>query len=118
MALETELGEKSEEWFNKLLPKLRYEQDYSICFGHSKDMLDDEGKQKGIHIRRPFIRLFSTGIEKIYQMVVLGEELTDVKYTKEEEKALDKKIEAAAEDRRLLCALLLLLDEDLNKFTK
>lgn len=97
MSPETELGQKSDEWINTLIPKLRYGQDYSLCFGHSKDMLDSEGKQKGIQIRRPFIRLFSTGVEKIYQMVVLKEELPDVEYTPEEEKQLDADIQKAEE---------------------
>lgn len=94
MMPENELDNKAEEWFNKHFDKLRYWQDYSLCFGHSEDMLED-GKQVGITIRRPYVRLFSTGITKLYRIVVLGEDLPKVEYTKDEEKRLDREIKAA-----------------------
>lgn len=90
-----ETDDKAEEWFNGHMEYLRYGQDYSICFGHSKKLMNDDGSQKGIAIRRPYIRLFSTGITKIYRMVVLGETLEKVVYTEEEEKELDAKIQKA-----------------------
>lgn len=95
MAPQDETDIKAEEWFNGFLPKLRYSQDYSICFGHSKDLLNEDGSQKGISIRRPYVRLFSTGVTKIYRIQVLGEKIEDVKYTPEEEKELDKAMELA-----------------------
>lgn len=90
-----ETDEKAEAWFNEILEKLRYGQDYTICFGHSKNITNEKGEQTGISIRRPYIRLFSTGVTKIYQMAVLGEKLPKVEYTEAEEKELDAKIEKA-----------------------
>jgi hypothetical protein len=95
MAPQDEIDNKAEEWFNSFIPKLRYSQDYSICFGHSKDLLNEDGSQKGISISRPYVRLFSTGVTKIYRMAVLGEKLEDVEYTPEQEKELDKAVEKA-----------------------
>lgn len=86
-----ETDDKAEEWFNGHLEYLRYGQDYSICFGHSKKLMNKDGTQKGISIRRPYIRLFSTGVTKIYRMAVLGEKLEKVVYTEAEEKELDEK---------------------------
>jgi hypothetical protein len=97
MAPQNETDNKAEEWFNNILKKLRYHQDYTICFGHSKNILNDDGSQKGISIRRPYICLFSTGVTKVYEIVVLGEELPDVKYSESEEDELDKEIEKAEE---------------------
>lgn len=90
-----EQDEKAEAWFNDMLEFLRYGQDYSICFGHSKDIRNDKGEQTGISIRRPYIRLFSTGVTKVYRMAVLGEKLAKVEYTEAEEKELEAKIEKA-----------------------
>lgn len=87
-----EIDNAAEEWFNGFVPKLTYKQDYSLCFGHSKDIIDGN-KQTGISIRRPYIRLFSTGVTKIYRMAVLGEELPDVEYTPQQEKELDDYVE-------------------------
>lgn len=101
MMPENELDTKAEEWFNAMLPKLRYKQDYTVCGGHSKDMIKD-GKQVGITIHRPYIRLFSTGITKLYQMAVLGEKFKDVKYTKAQEQELDKDFEAAEAKHQML----------------
>lgn len=92
MMPQSETDQKAEEWFNKMLECLRYSQDYTICFGHSKKMIED-GKEVGISIRRPYIRLFSTGVTKMYQMAVLGEKLPKVEYTEAEEKELDEAIE-------------------------
>lgn len=94
MMPESELDKKAEDWFNAMMPYLRYHQDYSLCFGHSKDLVED-GKKVGITIHRPYIRLFSTGITKLYQMIVLNDELQPVKYTKAQEKELEKAMEAA-----------------------
>lgn len=77
MAPQDEVDIKAEEWFNGFLPKLRYSQDYSICFGHSKDLLNEDGSQKGISISRPYVRLFSTGVTKIYRIQVLGEKIAE-----------------------------------------
>lgn len=84
-----EIDNAAEEWFNNFVPKLRYSQDYSICVGHSRR------SENKIEIARPYIRLFSTGVTKIYRMAVLGETLEDVVYTKEEEDKMDKDFEAA-----------------------
>lgn len=89
MSPQDEIDIKAETWFNEFLPKLRYKQDYSICFGHSKN------GENSIHISRPYIRLFSTGVTKIYRIAVLGEKLEDVEYTPEQEKELDAEMEAA-----------------------
>lgn len=94
MAPQTEIDLEAEEWFNAFIPKLRYKQDFSICHGHSKSIIDEHGSQKGISIRRPYIRLFSTGVTKIYEMAVLGKEYPDVEYSKAEEKELDEFIES------------------------
>lgn len=91
-----EIDEKAEEWFNSHFDKLRYWQDYSICFGHSEKMMED-GKQTGIKIRRPYVRLFSTGVTKLYRIVVLGEDLPKAEYTEEEEAKMDKEIQEAEE---------------------
>ena len=90
-----ETDDKAEIWFNELLEKMRYSQDYTICFGHSKKLLNEDGSQKGISIHRPYIRLFSTGVTKMYRSAVLGEELPKVEYTEAEEKELDTAIEKA-----------------------
>lgn len=90
-----ETDEKAEAWFNDMLKCLRYGQDYSICFGHYKDIRNDIGEQTGISIRRLYVRLFTTGVTKIYQMAVLGEQLPKVEYTEDEEKALDAEVEKA-----------------------
>jgi len=73
------------EWINNLVSKLRLEQDYYIYPGSSQTMRDSEGKQIGISIKRPDIRLYSTGITKLYEMIVEGKELPDVEYTEAEE---------------------------------
>lgn len=88
------IGDEAEIWINKMLPKLQYKQDFTLCWGHSKPMVDDDGKNIGIQIRRPYFRLFSTGLEKIYRMTVLGEELPDVEYSGEEDTELNKFDEA------------------------
>lgn len=77
------------EWFNAFLSKLRFEQDYYIYPGSSEKMMRD-GKQIGLSIKRPDIRLFSTGITKLYEMIVEGKELPDVEYTEDEEKRFDE----------------------------
>lgn len=77
------------EWFNSFLPKLRFEQDYYIYPGSSEPMLDKDGKNIGISIKRPDVRLYSTGIRKLHDMIVDGVELPDVEYTEAEEKAFD-----------------------------
>ena len=85
--------DKAQEWLNGYLDKLRFEQDYYIFPGSSKIMRDAEGKQTGISIKRPDIRLFSTGITKLYEMIVEGKEYEPVVYTAEEEAAIDKRME-------------------------
>jgi hypothetical protein len=95
MAPQDEIDTKAEEWFNGMIRKLTYSQDYTICFGHSKDLMNEDGSQKGISIRRPYVRLFSTGVTKLYRMAILGEEFPDVEYTPEQEKELDDLIEKA-----------------------
>lgn len=80
------------EWLAKYTDKLRFEQDYYIFPGSSKTMRDNEGKQIGISIKRPDIRLYQTGITKLYEMIVLGVEYPDVVYTKEEEQRFDENI--------------------------
>lgn len=77
------------EWLNGLLGKLRFEQDYYIFPGSSENMMEGD-KQVGISIKRPDIRLYSTGVRKLWDMVVNGVELPDVVYTEEEEKRFDE----------------------------
>mgnify|MGYP006921301748 CR=1 FL=1 len=78
------------DWFNSFLPKLRFEQDYYIYPGSSEKLMNEDGSQKGISIKRPDIRLFSTGITKLYEMIVEGKEYPDVVYTPEEETKFDE----------------------------
>lgn len=78
--------DKANEWINGLVSKLRLEQDYYIFPGSSKTLRDSEGRQTGISIKRPDVRLYSTGITKLYEMIVEGKELPDVEYTEAEEK--------------------------------
>ena len=101
MMPENKVDGEAEKWFNSHLDRLRYHQDYTICFGHSKNLMKD-GKQVGITIHRPYIRLFGTGMTKLYQMIVLGEELPKVEYTKSEEKELDKAIAEAEKKHQSL----------------
>lgn len=77
------------EWLNTYLGKLRYSQDYFLYQGASKPMMED-GKQIGLSIVRPNIRLYSTGITKLYEMIVEGKEMPDVEYTEAEEEQFDK----------------------------
>lgn len=72
------------EWFNKFIPKLRFGQDYAIYPGSSKKILDEEGNQTGLAITREDVRLYSTGITKLYEMIVEGKEYPDQEYTDEE----------------------------------
>lgn len=93
-----EIDDKANDWFSGFMDFLRYGQDYTICFGHSKKLLNEDGSQKGISIRRPYVRLFSTGVTKIYRMAVLGEKIEKVVYTEAEEAELDAKIEKAEKE--------------------
>lgn len=91
------------EWFNSFIPKLRYKQDYFIYPGSSKKMFDSKGVENGISITRPDVRLYSTGITKLYEMIVEGKELPDVEYTPEEgkqfyEDLIKKYLELAEEE--------------------
>lgn len=90
MAPETETDIKAREWFNSFLPKLQFEQDYYIFPGSSKPMYDKDGNQNGISIKRADIRFYSTGVTKLYEMVVEGKEYPDIEYTEDEEKQFDK----------------------------
>lgn len=74
------------EWINGLIGKLQLEQDYYIFPGSSKKLVNEKGEQTGISIKRPDVRLYSTGITKLYEMIVEGKELPDVEYTEEQEK--------------------------------
>lgn len=86
MAPNSELDDKANDWFNEnVLGKLRYLQDYSIFPGSSEPLIRD-GENIGISIKRPDVRLYSTGVTKIYSILVLGEDLPAVVYTPEEEK--------------------------------
>lgn len=78
--------DKANEWMNTLMDKLRFEQDYYVFPGSSKTLRDSEGNQTGISIKRPDIRLYSTGITKLYEILVEGKEYENVIYTPEEEK--------------------------------
>lgn len=81
-----EKDDKANDWINNLIGKLRLEQDYYIFPGSSKTLRNEKGEQTGISIKRPDIRLYSTGITKLYEMIVEGKELPDVEYTEEQEK--------------------------------
>lgn len=76
----------ADEWINNLIGKLQLEQDYYIFPGSSKTLRNEKGEQTGISIKRPDVRLYSTGIVKLYEMIVEGKELPDVEYTEEQEK--------------------------------
>lgn len=78
------------EWFSSFLPKLRFEQDYYIYPGSSENMVNAKGEQTGISIKRADIRLYSTGIRKLWDMIVNGVEMPDVEYTPEEENRFDE----------------------------
>lgn len=81
------------EWLNGYLQKLRFEQDYYIYPGSSAPLIED-GKEIGISVKRPDIRLYSTGVTKLYEMIVEGKELPDVEYTKAEEDAFDENMQS------------------------
>lgn len=90
-----EIDQKAADWLSEsVVAKLRYGQDYSFCYGHSKKLMDGE-KQTGISIARPYMRLFATGYTKLFRIAVLGEELPDVEYSKAEEAKIDADIEKA-----------------------
>lgn len=84
--------DQANEWFNNLLAKLDFEQDYYIYPGSSEPLLDEAGKNIGISIKRPDVRFYSTGITKLYEMLVENKELPDVEYSEEQEKEFDKKM--------------------------
>ena len=94
MMPENETDRKAEAWFNGHMDFLRYHQDYTLCFGHSEKIMEGD-KQTGLSIRRPYIRIFSTGMTKLYRMIVLGETLDKVEYTEEQEEELNRAIEKA-----------------------
>lgn len=82
--------DQASDWFSGLIAKLDFEQDYYIFPGSSKPLLDKDGKNIGIQIKRPDVRLYSTGITKLYEMLVENKELPDVEYTEEQEKKFDQ----------------------------
>lgn len=92
MSPETETDRKANEWFNSFLPKLRFEQDYYIYPGSASKLYDKDGNQTGISIKRADIRLYSTGVTKLYEMIVEGKEYPDVEYTEEEQDAFDERM--------------------------
>jgi hypothetical protein len=85
MAPETEKDRKANEWLNAILLKLRFEQDYYIYPGSAEPMMKD-GKQVGLSVKRSDIRLYSTGVTKLYEILVENKEYPDVEYTEAEEK--------------------------------
>lgn len=87
----SELDDKANEWFNQYFDKLRFEQDYNIYPGESEPMLNSKGENIGIKIKREHVKIFATGITKLYRMIVLGEELPVVTYTPEEEAEFERK---------------------------
>lgn len=89
MAPQTETDNDANEWFNGFIPKLRFKQDYDIYPGEAEPIMKD-GKQTGIRIKREHVKLFSTGVTKLYQLIVLKETWPDVKYTPEEEEKFDR----------------------------
>ena len=56
-------------------------------------MRNEKGEQVGISIKRPDIRIFSTGITKLYEMIVEGKDYPPVVYTEAEELAFEKAME-------------------------
>ncbi len=82
------------EWLNGYLAKLRFEQDFFVYPGSSRIMYDSDGKQNGISVKRPDIRLFSTGITKLYEMIIEGKDQPDIEYTPEQEKCFDDNMKA------------------------
>jgi len=86
------------DWLNGYVDKLRFEQDYYIFPGSSKQMHNDKGENTGISIKRPDIRLYSTGVTKLYEMIVEGKEYPAVKYTEEEEKRFEENMKERFQD--------------------
>lgn len=93
MAPEDPKQQAADEWISGYLDRLQFEQDYYIFPGSSKIMRNDKGEQTGIAIKRPDVRLYSTGIKKLYEMIVEGVDYPPVVYTEEEEAAFDKAME-------------------------
>jgi hypothetical protein len=85
--------ELAQKWLDNYLDRLRFEQDYYIFPGSSKIMRNEKGEQTGISIKRPDIRIYSTGITKLYEMIVEGKEYPPVVYTEAEELAFEKAME-------------------------
>lgn len=86
--------DKANEWISGYLDRLQFEQDYYIFPGSSKVIRDPETKQQtGISIKRPDVRLYSTGIIKLYEMIVEGKEYPVVEYTEEQEAEFNKRME-------------------------
>jgi hypothetical protein len=93
MAPNDPIDDAAEAWLNEqVLLKLRYKQDYAIDIGSSEPLIRD-GKNIGIKIARPYVKLFSTGTTKLYRIAVLGEKLPDVEYTPEEEAKFEAELE-------------------------
>ena len=94
MAPEDPKQQAADEGISGYLDKLRFEQDYYIFPGSSKVIRDPETKnQTGISIKRPDVRLYSTGVVKLYEMIVEGKDYPVVEYTEEEEAEFEKRME-------------------------
>ena len=94
MAPEDPKQQAADEWISGYLDKLRFEQDYYIFPGSSKVIRDPETKnQTGISIKRPDVRLYSTGVVKLYEMIVEGKDYPVVEYTEAEEAEFEKRME-------------------------
>jgi hypothetical protein len=94
MAPEDPKQKLADEWISGYLDKLQFEQDYYIFPGSSKVIRDPETKnQTGISIKRPDVRLYSTGVVKLYEMIVEGKDYPVVEYTEEEEAEFERRME-------------------------
>jgi hypothetical protein len=71
------MGEQNEEaldWFDDFLCTLRPKQDF-VCVDSTSEPLIKDGKEVGISIQRGYVKLFTTGVEKLYEYAKAGKGL-------------------------------------------
>ena len=61
-----EEDEKALNWFDEFLGTLSEGQDFACVDGNSEPLIRD-GEKVGISINRGYVKLFTTGIEKLYK---------------------------------------------------
>lgn len=60
-----DVNEIALDWFDEFLGTLSEGQDFACVDGTRKPLIRD-GKEVGISINRGYVKLFTTGIEKLY----------------------------------------------------